>query len=344
MLLSYIVTVYNKAGYLEKCLDSLVSNSKSDKYEIIVVDDGSTDGSAKICDDYAAKYSSLRVIHKENAGVSAARNTGILAAKGEWITILDGDDYIKQNSYDKLKKAIEKYGNRADLIYFNGYGEKNGHIFKNNFFLKEDIDYTDRKDEVIESAVTIGILPKGYKHYYSLGAPYCKIIRKSFLIDNNAFFDTNVKFAEDTLFSVNLIDKAQGIFYYDAYLYFYSLNLDSVTRRFRPGLSSDMDLFFSRLKDTLNLKNRRIRRAYYTRAFLELQKCVRNEFYNKKNRIKLKEKRKATNAFLSHEPYKTAIVMFSKDKSFMTRAKAFFFVYRLYWLYIKIYSVLKKVL
>lgn len=344
MLLSYIVTVYNKSGYFKKCLDSLINNIESEEYEIIVVDDGSTDGSSEICDDYAAKYPQIRVIHKDNAGVSAARNTGILAAKGEWITILDGDDYFKQNSYNKLKKAIQKYGNKADLIYFNGYGDKNGHIFKNHFFLEENVDYTDRKNEVIESAVTIGILPKGYKHYFSLGAPACKIIRKRFLIDNNVYFDEEVKFAEDTLFSVNLIDKAQGIFYYDAYLYFYSLNLDSVTRKYRPGLSSDMDLFFCKLKQCLDLKNERFYKAYYTRVFLELQKCVRNEFYNKNNKVSIKEKRKAANAFLTKKPYTTAIHLFSRDESFMSRAKAFFFVHHLYWLYLKIYTVLKKVL
>lgn len=344
MLLSYIITVYNKAKYLRNCLESLLDNVKSDDYEIIVVDDGSNDGSEAICDEYASKDPRIRVLHKNNAGVSAARNSGIKAANGEWITILDGDDYIRSNSFSKIQKTINKYGSKADLIYYNGYGEKNGHIYKNNFFLKENIDYTDRKDEIIESAVSIGILPKGYKHYFSLGAPVCKIIKRSVLIEKNIYFDENVAFAEDTLFSVKLINSSNGIYYCNEYLYFYCLNSESATRRYRPGLSKDMDIFFSLLKDRLDMKNKRINRAYYTRAFLELQKCMRNEFYNKNNKIKLKEKRKAANAFLSAEPYKTAVRLFSKDKSFVNRAKAFFFVHRLYWLYIKIYFVLKKVL
>ena len=344
MLLSYIITVYNKTKYLRKCLDSLLDNVKSDDYEIIVVDDGSNDGSEAICDEYASKDSRIRVLHKDNAGVSAARNSGIKAANGEWITILDGDDYIRSNSFSKLQKAINKYGSKADLIYYNGYGEKNGHIYKNNFFLKENIDYTDRKDEIIESAVSIGILPKGYKHYFSLGAPYCKLIRRKLLLENKIFFDEGVRFAEDTLFTVRLINYSTGVFYYNTYLYYYCLNSESATHKYRPGLSKDMDIFFSLLKDRLDLKNKRIKKAYYYRAFAELQHCIRNELYCTKNRIKLKEKRKATNAFLSKDPYKTSIKLFSKDKSFMNRVKSFLFRRRLYWIYLHVYYVLKKIL
>jgi glycosyltransferase involved in cell wall biosynthesis len=91
--ISIIVPVYNTEKYLRRCLDSIVAQTFKD-YECIIVDDGSTDGSAAICDEYEKKDSRFKVLHKENEGVSAARNVGIEYAEGEFITFVDSDDYL----------------------------------------------------------------------------------------------------------------------------------------------------------------------------------------------------------------------------------------------------------
>lgn len=93
-MLSIIIPIYNIEHYLSDCLNSLISHIKCD-YELILIDDGSTDNSAKICDDYAAKHDNIYVVHQANSGVSVARNTGIEKARGEWIWFVDGDDYIE---------------------------------------------------------------------------------------------------------------------------------------------------------------------------------------------------------------------------------------------------------
>ncbi len=92
-LVSVIVPVYNVEGYLAKCLNSILAQTYSD-IEVILIDDGSMDGSGKICDEYAAKNSKIKVLHKENGGVSKARNAGLDMARGEFITFIDGDDTV----------------------------------------------------------------------------------------------------------------------------------------------------------------------------------------------------------------------------------------------------------
>lgn len=110
--ISVIVPVYRVERYLRKCLDSVVGQTYRN-LEIILVDDGSPDNCGAICDEYAAKDSRITVIHKENGGVSSARNVGLAAATGEWIGWVDSDDWIEPDMYGYMLKKAEKYG--ADI-------------------------------------------------------------------------------------------------------------------------------------------------------------------------------------------------------------------------------------
>lgn len=121
--LSFIVPVYNVAPYLHKCVDSLLAQDYSD-YEIILVDDGSTDNSPQICDEYVSrvksgelKVKSICVIHQANAGLSAARNAGLKAAKGEYVCFVDSDDYWEENVLGGLMKKAER--EKLDVLRFN---------------------------------------------------------------------------------------------------------------------------------------------------------------------------------------------------------------------------------
>ena len=107
-LISVIVPVYNVEKYLARCVDSILAQTYS-HLEIILVDDGSQDDSGKICDEYAAKDARIQVIHKENGGLSSARNAGIDAAKGEYLAFVDSDDWIEPDAYDRMMELIEKY-------------------------------------------------------------------------------------------------------------------------------------------------------------------------------------------------------------------------------------------
>lgn len=139
MKLSIIVPIYNVASYLRKCVDSLLAQDISD-YEIILVDDGSPDKCPLICDEYAAMHSNIYVIHQKNAGLSAARNSGIAVAQGEYIWFVDSDDYIEPNvlglllgqiehdnldvlrfRYQSVKESGETFAPYKDMMNYNDY-------------------------------------------------------------------------------------------------------------------------------------------------------------------------------------------------------------------------------
>ena len=119
MLISVIVPVYNIEEYVGKCLESICQQSYSD-LELIVVDDGSTDDSGKICDNFAVKDSRVRVFHKKNEGLSQARNYGISKAQGEYIALVDGDDFVKKNFIKEMINTVEK--TNAEVVIC-GYDE-----------------------------------------------------------------------------------------------------------------------------------------------------------------------------------------------------------------------------
>lgn len=100
-MLSVIVPVYNAEEYLRKCIDSILYQTYSD-LELLLINDGSTDSSGAVCDEYARRDERVRVIHKENGGVSSTRNLGLDLAQGEWITFVDADDWIEHETYEKF--------------------------------------------------------------------------------------------------------------------------------------------------------------------------------------------------------------------------------------------------
>ena len=127
-LISVIVPVYNVAPYLRQCVDSILSQSYT-HLEVLLIDDGSTDESGAICDEYAQQDSRVKVIHKPNGGLSSARNVGLSLASGEWISFVDSDDWLDTNIYQKCIDELERYPD-LDLVRF----------FVNYAYLDEDTD------------------------------------------------------------------------------------------------------------------------------------------------------------------------------------------------------------
>ena len=112
---SVVIPMYNTVNYVSACIDSVISQTYP-AFEIILVNDGSTDGSDKVCEDYKNKYDNIIVVHKENGGSSSARNVGIRIARGDYIYFIDSDDLVKQNALKSFKSLLEKYG-YVDFIH-----------------------------------------------------------------------------------------------------------------------------------------------------------------------------------------------------------------------------------
>ena len=119
---SVVIPVYNPGKYFVPCLESVISQTIFDDMEIILIDDGSKDGSSDVCDDYAKKYPNISVFHQENSGVSVARNNGIEKAVGEFVGFVDADDFIEPQMYEKLYSTAKDTG--ADIAFPDDLGGK----------------------------------------------------------------------------------------------------------------------------------------------------------------------------------------------------------------------------
>lgn len=209
-LLSIIVPVYNVEEYLEECLDSLVIQDIShDEYEIICVDDGSTDKSGKILDLYAENYTNIVVVHKENGGVSSARNCGIDIAKGQYIWFVDSDDLIKDNCLATIKQKIieDKYDTIRVLAYSFNHGDNK--LPLNN--------------------VSTDMCQRGIKNFL-----WTYIIKREHIVKNAIYLDTKIVYAEDAIYMLQLAPfLKKSITIKDVVVYFY---------RQRPGSAMSYNL------------------------------------------------------------------------------------------------------
>ena len=193
-LISIIVPVYNASEFLEKCLMSISSQSFSD-FELILVDDGSTDNSSEICRSYSIKDPRCRFFSKENGGVSSARNFGIREAKGKFITFVDSDDYIQD---DYLKRLIANIDDSIDLtqsglIFFDN---NSGLIISSEVLPEHDMLSRSTPSECF----SIATLPL-------ITSPVSKLYRTSIIKDNNIFFNEGLSYGEDRDFNLRYIQN-----------------------------------------------------------------------------------------------------------------------------------------
>lgn len=304
-MISVIVPFYQTEERLfDACVNSILADNTAD-IELIIADDGSAAEYRQVCEKFLSD-GRVRVLHLPHKGVSAARNAGIEAAAGEWITFVDSDDLLSEGWYKEVSDFSA--GRSDDLIIFTGGADRDGVCYNNNFFIKENVDYgqdPELKRQVMESAISVGILPRGFKCCFSLGSPCAKLYRTEFMIKNDLRFDTEITFAEDTHFSLCVYNKAEHIVYKEAYIYRYVVNTRSVTRRYRSGLSREMTVFFRRTKQFLteNGLYEGIKNGYETRVCYEISRVMNLEFYNKGNTDSKKVRNQKVKEFLDQDPY-----------------------------------------
>ncbi len=206
-LISVIVPVYNVERYLHRCLDSIISQTYRN-LEIILVDDGSTDKSPKICDEYCAKDGRIKVIHKENSGAASARNAGLDIAKGDYIAFVDGDDFIDVSMYQQLCDSIQSNGTDMSVCAIKVIDDKDRDI--TNF---DDIKLSGLN--VISGVEALGQLCKGTGTWIS---PCNKLYKKT-LFDDIRFPVGNLH--EDWFLLPHILRKCNTISCLNEFLYMY---------------------------------------------------------------------------------------------------------------------------
>lgn len=203
-LISVIVPVYNSESTLSRCLDSIVSQTYKN-IEIILINDGSTDKSLDICEKYKRNDSRIIAINKVNAGVSAARNSGLEVAKGDYIAFVDSDDYIDVDMYNKLVIASD---NGDKDIVFCGYN-----VVKNDEITP--LVEPKLKDAVVNRQFQYLLLPE----YNVMGVVWRSLFSKGIISDVK--FDAEIGVAEDLLFTITCLAKTTKVSVIDDKCYFY---------------------------------------------------------------------------------------------------------------------------
>lgn len=219
-LLSVIIPVYNVEKYIHQCVDSVISQNLND-IEIVLVNDGSPDGCPQICNQYANNYTFIKVIHKENGGLSDARNEGLKAAKGDYVIFLDSDDWWNPevSVRDMLEKA--RSAPDTDMFLFTSYDyiEGEGYFQRNEHQNLKNIDTSSVK------TYYQSLLDNGNMEV----AAYTKILKRQFLINNKLFFKRDL-LSEDNEWLIRLLHVANKVDIINQPLYIYRAGrADSIT-------------------------------------------------------------------------------------------------------------------
>lgn len=279
--ISIIVPVYNTEKYISRCIESILKQTFKD-FELILINDGSKDRSAEICNFYSKKDSRVRVFHNDNRGVSYSRNYGISMSNGKYIMFCDSDDYVAKDWCEELYKTILKYPNSwisCCAYTINNESKKMEGI--ENF--TEKITYLDKSDYWIS-------VRRG-----TSGACWNKIFRKDLIDKFNIKFNENHELGEDVEFTIDYLKECDSIVLVNKYLYYYIMYKKEIFA------FKDPEEFFSLVIFFYNLRKPYIKEIYleefYKEYFHSFSYALNNNINSKKNKLlrKLKYNQNAIN-------------------------------------------------
>ncbi|MGK0724365.1 glycosyltransferase family 2 protein [Aerococcus urinaeequi] len=228
---SVLIPVYNVEEYIEDCLDSVLRQTYSN-YEIIITNDGSTDRSGQICDNYAYNDERIRVYNQENKGLLLARRNSIAHSTGEYCLFLDSDDSWKTNTLEVIYNTI--MDTRADMVIFNWDRVTGNKVITSEPLYENKQEFSgSSKNEIIERFITTNKL-----NSLCLKAVKTNIIDK----ENDYSFAQGLTMGEDAIQSIPLFLNSQKIIYIQDSLYNYRMNEDSATNAFNPRHIKDLNI------------------------------------------------------------------------------------------------------
>lgn len=260
MFLSIVIPVYNVENYLKRCLNSIIS-SNLDEYEVILINDGSTDNSYDICLEYENQYKEIRVITQKNGGLSNARNTGITNSKGKYITFIDSDDYILSKHFFNLIKKLKKKKSNIDIVVSDFF-----RVSPDNQIIDRICQIKDSKDLICNKNYINEFLD-GYGCFWNT---WRFVYRREFLNYNNFKFKDGF-LCEDMDFSIKTFMKFDTVAFYHNPYYCYMLGRETsimsnvslkrihdylmITRESLEVLERNKNMFFvNRMKEKLTLE------------------------------------------------------------------------------------------
>lgn len=333
-LISVIVPVYNAEKFLHYCIDSILNQTFID-FELILVDDGSLDNSGKVCDEYAEKDERVKVIHKQNGGVSSARNAGVEAAQGEYICFVDGDDYLESNYLDVLIETKKEYSDFDNV--WCGFQTVEDYV-KNN---KKSVVFENNNDYAFSDLSSIMDL---YEKWL-VQMPWNKLFETKTIKKNNIIFPPGLSLGEDYIFNLKYLDCTNGkIVVINKPLYNYLRDgKESLDNKYYPNLLEIYRKLNSETEtyaEKWNLSDNQLSKMYGS-FFFRIEAVLRNTF-NENNKSSLRTKLKYNNDILKscdfQESMKKMGAFIHPMYRFAYKSKKYFFVK-----FVDILSNIKKI-
>lgn len=298
LIVSIIVPVYKvPEQYLNKCVESII-NQTYKELEIVLVDDGSPEQCGKICDDYAAKDSRIKVVHKKNGGVSAARNTGLEAISGKYVTFVDADDWIEQQTIEKAVEVINYYN--ADLVGWN-------HFYNYEDKIEKDVPRCDfgakyliyEKDD-IQKYLKYDMITPEYdlrKRGIDLGAirgVWGKLFSTELVKKFNIRFADNLKIGEDACFNLEFLQYATRAVFFDEHLSHYRITKYSANHQTRVDIVTLRLALLRKYAEHFDENDLAYQVCYCREVISCVVNCINKYFIASKN---IREIRKRMNTF-----------------------------------------------
>lgn len=317
--LSIIVPIYNVEAYLAQCVESIVAQlrgGQDGRTEVILVDDGSTDRSGEIADSYGEAYSCVRVIHKKNAGVAAARNTGMEAAVGGWLYFMDSDDWMEGEGISRLLDAAAACP-QADMILLDAWQNVDSRELPWEHF---DADMLWNSREELQR------LQRGVLYYpmdfprtkASLAAPWDKLYRREFLFENRIRFREELQVLDDMVFNMEVLGRAKQAVYKKYKVCHYRRVSSSITNSFRADrVDRDCRVWkviekyrSTQILDGAEEENRSclqaFDQAFFCRVIRSFAICCRLCFYHRENGKSYSEEQSYVRSVAERDPYREA--------------------------------------
>lgn len=318
---SAIVPIYKtQEKLLRACINSLMRQTLKN-IEIILVDDGSPDNCGRICDEYAALDARILVIHKKNEGVSVARNIGINTAKGKYVSFIDGDDWIDEETFEVTYERAEK--NEVDILqwsYIWHCGDKivdNNHVFYQSGLLNEK-----QKEELLLKSIVDSHPSFTCNCGFAAGAPWAKLYRRDFLIENELLFVPGLARSQDRIFNLYTYSVAKRIDYLDKAFSHYVANDTSAVVSYRTNVEEIYKCYLQKI-DEFIIKNRADNPLFLeARAICQcyvLQQIFTQYLFNKSCNLTLRKKIEAVRRISKDPRYTYGISYIERIKSSVTK-------------------------
>lgn len=324
--LSVVVPVYNVEKYIHRCMNTII-NQDYKNYEVILVDDGSTDKSGKICDYYKEQYNNVKVVHKKNNGLGFARNTGLEIAEGKVVTFIDSDDYVDKKMFSAMMLLFEQQ--QVDTCYCNYARVINGLVIPNTHM--ENCSGIYKRDEVLNKIIpwVVGGAPED-KFDDIIGYSVCKTCFSMEIIKEHdlRFHSEKEMISEDIIFQLDYLRFAKKIGVLNEDYYYYCLNEGSLSTSYRADrLEKTIHLYDEQLN---RLELIGIRDTCQSRVERALISAVRMSIMTATKTLSLSRAIKEIRAFQNNESIREILKCFKINKlPIRQRIFAYFLKYKL---------------